>query len=150
MNIKSSIRVKGVDWSLKKDATDPTTMFPYHKMQWLNAGCDCISQGQYCCWILGVIPPTPGTLEKTMSVFALGFNTMPVMMSPSTLNKLDMERMHYYVTDYGEFARNFVEEFMGITNSTEVSNRGPMLPFPEINKEREKENDGNTGSFRKE
>ena len=61
-----------------------------------NAGCDKVTNNVYCCWILGIIPPTMGTLEKPVSVFTLGFNSAFIPMSPQTIGQQDMMRMHYY------------------------------------------------------
>lgn len=129
---KSVIRVMGIDWHLKKDATDPSTIFPFEKMIWMNAGCDQVRDSNiYCCWIMGVIPPTPGSLERPVSVFTLGFNQCQIPMSPASLTKQDMQRMHYYTSDYGDFTKKFIDNFLDFTVPEEVANRPSMMAFPE-------------------
>lgn len=122
--------VNGVEWHLKKDATDPSTVFPYQRMQWINAGCDKVTNNVYCCWILGIIPPTMGTLEKPVSVFTLGFNSAFIPMSPQTIGQQDMMRMHYYTSEYGDFARQFVTKFLSAEQVKEITERPSMMPFP--------------------
>lgn len=127
---KQTIMVNGVEWHLKKDATDPSTVFPYQRMQWINAGCDKVTNNVYCCWVLGIIPPTMGTLEKPVSVFTLGFNSAFIPMSPQTIGQQDMMRMHYYTSEYGDFARQFVTKFLSAEQVKEITERPSMMPFP--------------------
>lgn len=130
---KEHIIINGIDWHLKKDATDPSTIFPFERMSWLNAGCNQVSNNVYCCWILGVIPPNYGTLEKPVSVFTLGFNSTYVPMTPSALTKNDMMRMHFYTSDYTDFAKEFLTKFLDIQSSEDKPlDRPEMTPFPEI------------------
>lgn len=130
---KELITVNGIPYRLKKDATDPTGYFPYEKMSWINAGCDKIAENAYCCWIAGVVPPAMGSLEKPVSVFALGFNSCAVPMSPAMLSREDMERMHFYTADYSDTARSFVEQFLGMQSSSPSQpNREIMSPFPNL------------------
>lgn len=129
---KELITVNGIPYRLKKDATDPTGYFPYEKMNWINAGCDKIAENAYCCWIAGVVPPAMGSLEKPVSVFALGFNSCAVPMSPAMLSREDMERMHFYTADYSDTARSFVEQFLGMQSSSPKANREVMSPFPNL------------------
>lgn len=130
---KEHIVVNGVDWHLKKDATDPSTIFPFERMNWLNAGCDKVGDNVYCCWILGVIPPTYGTLEKPVSVFTLGFNGTYIPMTPSSLTKQDMLRMHFYTSEYSELARGFINSFLDReTQESATKPRTAMMPFPDL------------------
>lgn len=140
---KQQIVVNGVTWTLKKDATDPSTIFPFEKISWLNAGCDPIEGSNiYCCWIIGVIPPTPGSLEKPVSVFTLGFNSVYIPMSPAYLTKQDMQRMHYYTSDYGDFTKSFINNFLDLEQPKEITNRPSMMAFPtDINVESQEQSD---------
>lgn len=129
---KQCIVINGIEWHLKKDATDSTVIFPFERMNWVNAGCHKINDRVYCCWILGIIPPTPNSLEKPTSVFTLGFNSTYVPMSPGFITRDDMNRMHYYVSDYGDFVTKFVSQFLGLESPETQGKRPAMSPFPDI------------------
>ena len=123
------ISVNGIDYKLRKDALSADPAFPYEKMHWLYAGCD-MAAGVYCCWIVGIIPPAPGTLERPVSVFALGFSPRQMLMSPTSLSATDMQRMHYYVADTGNLVQKFVSKFLGMEPATENEPAG-ISPYPE-------------------
>jgi hypothetical protein len=123
------ISVNGIDYRLRKDALSADPAFPYEKMNWLYAGCD-MAAGVYCCWIVGIIPPAPGTLERPVSVFALGFSPRQMLMSPTSLSATDMQRMHYYVADTGNLVQKFVSKFLGMEPATDNEPAG-ISPYPE-------------------
>lgn len=127
---KSTVTVRGVDYTLRKDATDSTTVFPYQRMVWLSAGSIPIMGGKaHACYILGIIPPTPNSLETPVSVFAIGFHQQKLQMHPSMLSDADMSRLHYYASGGQDFAVEFVDRFMGATHNIEEQ-REPISPFP--------------------
>lgn len=124
-----NITVNGVSYTLKKDATDSTIAFPWSRLTFLNAGCDQISDKAFCCWIMGVIPPTAGSLEKPVSVFSIAFREDRILMAPQMLTPDDMSRMHYYTAEAGNFAHEFVQKFLGVVPAETVK-RGEMMPWP--------------------
>lgn len=127
---RKAVTVGGVEYVLKKDATDAAAVFPYQRMAWINAGCDPLSGGRaFCCWIHGIIPPTPGTLERPVSVFAIGFHAARIAMTPATLGEADLQRMHFYTSDGTAFAQEFVDKFLG-SESPADSGRDAISPFP--------------------
>lgn len=132
--VQKTLTVHGRTYELRKDATDPTQQFPYALMVPLNQGCTKLADGQYCCWVRGVIPPRQGTIEVPMEVVALGFSAFDVppsaMSLPSTL-----ERMHYYVARDDDFMQLFASQFLGVSANAGSAPAAPaqpveILPFP--------------------
>lgn len=125
--VQKTLTVHGRTYELRKDATDPTQTFPYSLMVPLNQGCTKLSEGRYCCWIRGVVPPRQGTIESPVEVVALGFSSFDVppaaMSLPSTL-----ERMHYYVARDDDFMASFAEQFLGIQSAASAATSAGVKP----------------------
>ena len=49
---------------------------------------------------------------------------------PQTIGQQDMMRMHYYTSEYGDFARQFVTKFLSAEQVKEIAERPSMMPFP--------------------
>lgn len=130
MKPRNSIVMGGVEWSLRRDATDSTTMFPHQKVAWLNAGCEPMADGRvHYCWIMGVIPPTPGTIERPINVMYVGFHQFKINIAPNAIAQTDLDRMHVYVSDSSNFAGEFVEKFLG-AQPEPVTTREHISPWP--------------------
>lgn len=130
MSPKSSIYVNGIDWKLRRDATDSTTAFPHQRVNWMNAGCEPMGEGTvHYCWIMGVIAPTPGTLEKAISVMYIGFHPQKIVIAPNTVSQFDLNRMHIYTSDGSGFAFEFVNKFLGVEENNPL-NREHIRPWP--------------------
>lgn len=131
MKPKSSISVGGVEWALRRDATDSTTAFPHQKVSWLNAGCEPMADGRvHYCWIMGVIPPTPGTIERPVNVMYVGFHQFKITIAPNSISQSDLDRMHVYVSDNSDFAGEFVNKFLGLEPAQPVESRESISPWP--------------------
>lgn len=126
--IKRSLNIGGVEYHLRRDATDPTGNFAHERVHWINAGCDAIA-GVHVCWIRGVVPPSSGTLEVPVDVFYIGFHPQKINMSPQTLTFNDLNRMHVYASDARGFAHEFTQAFLGI-DAQAVDEREPISPHP--------------------
>lgn len=132
--VQRKLTVHGRTYELRKDATDPTQQFPYGLIVPLNQGCTKLGDGQYCCWIRGVIPPRQGTIERPMEVVALGFTSFEVPSAAMSLQST-LERMHYYVANDESFMADFAQQFLGVANtagSAQAASVPPVdiLPFP--------------------
>lgn len=132
--VQRTLTVHGRTYELRKDATDPTQQFPYGLIVPLNQGCTKLGDGQYCCWIRGVIPPRQGTIERPMEVVALGFTSFEVPSAAMSLQST-LERMHYYVANDESFMADFAQQFLGVANtagSAQSAGVPPVdiLPFP--------------------
>lgn len=131
MKPKNSINMGGVDWTLRRDATDSTTMFPHQKVSWLNAGCEPMMDGRiHYCWIMGVIPPTPGTIERPVNVMYVGFHQFKITIAPNSVSQSDLDRMHVYVSDGTDFAGDFINKFLGMQPEQPVEAREAISPWP--------------------
>lgn len=132
--VQKVLQVHGRTYELRKDATDPSQQFPYSLMVPLNQSCIKLGEGKYCCWVRGLIPPRPGSIEVPMEVIALGFTTFDVPLSAMTLPST-LERMHYYVARDDSFMKDFVEQFLGVTSAAGAAPQASaqpveILPFP--------------------
>lgn len=128
----SEVHLHGVTYKLKKDASDSSTTFAHHKVNWLNTGCEQLPEPRhnaYFCWIYGIIPPTVGSLEKPLNVMYLGFHTKKIQIMPNTITQADIDRMHIYVADSTAFAMEFAENFLGIKPSV-VEERELISAWP--------------------
>lgn len=131
MKPKNSINMGGVEWTLRRDATDSTTVFPHQKVSWLNAGCEPMVDGRvHYCWIIGVIPPTPGTIERPVNVMYVGFHQFKITIAPNSISQADLDRMHVYVSDSADFAGDFVNKFLGLEPEQPVAQRESISPWP--------------------
>ena len=133
MRPKNNITIGGVNWSLRRDATDSSMMFPHQKVSWLNAGCEPLGDGKiHYCWIMGVIAPTPGTLERPVNVMYIGFHQQRIMIAPHAVTAADLDRMHVYVSDGSNFVGEFVGKFLGIEPENHVTERASISPWPNM------------------
>lgn len=123
--------VNGVPYNLKKDAMDSSVVFPIEKMSWINANSEML-MGAYCNWIVGVIPPSPNTLEHPVSVFAIGFSKQKKIMHPNVTKMSDLQSMHYYIAESLPFIEQFVKKFLGLEAEVEAQEDNHMTPFPEF------------------
>lgn len=130
MTPKALIEVGGLDWRLRRDATDSSTSFPHQRVNWVNAGCESLGNDSiYYCWIMGVIPPNPGTIEKPVNVMYIGFHSQKILVTPNMVTQDDLNRMHVYVCDASPFAQSFVSNFLGIEEIKPVV-RDTISPWP--------------------
>lgn len=131
MRPRNMFTIGGVNWSLRRDATDSSTFFPHHKVNWLNAGCEPIGDGSvHYCWIMGVIAPTPGTIERPVNVMYIGFHPQKIIISPNSITQSDLDRMHVYVSDSAGFVSEFVGKFLGIESDQPATERESISPWP--------------------
>lgn len=129
--IHQSISVAGVDWRLRKDATDASASpFPHDRVIWQSAGCERISDQLpvFYCWIRGVIEPR-GALEKPVQVMYIGFHQNKITVLPNTIQQDDLDRMHVYIADDIGFAGAFVMKFLGQAEPPQQE-REPISPMP--------------------
>lgn len=127
---KQSIVIGGVEWVLRRDATDASMEFPHTRVNWLNAGCEPINNGQaYYCWIKGVILPSPGSVQNPIDVMYVGFHHQKIVMAPNSIAVADMDRMHVYVCNAIDFAGTFVNQFLGLGVET-IAERETITPWP--------------------
>jgi len=145
MNPKALINIGGLDWKLRKDATDSSMSFPHNRVNWINAGCESLGENKaYFCWIMGIIPPNQGTLEKPISVMYVGFHPQRIAITPNMVTQIDLDRMHVYVSDASGFALNFANVFLGLDEVKPVT-REAISPWPETTNNRTIEDaDSNT------
>ena len=131
MRPRHNITIGGVTWNLRRDATDASMVFPHQKVSWLNAGCEPLGDGQvHYCWIMGVIAPTPGTLERPVNVMYIGFHHQRIMIAPHAVTAADLDRMHVYVSDGSNFVGEFVGKFLGIEPEKPATERESISPWP--------------------
>lgn len=138
MKPRNVISIGGVNWSLRRDATDSSTAFPHQKVNWLNAGCEPLGDGQVnYCWIMGVIAPTPGTIERPVNVMYIGFHPQRIMIAPNSVSVSDLDRMHVYISDSSNFVGEFVGQFLGIQPEKPATERESISPWPTTNQQQE-------------
>lgn len=131
MRPRPNIEIGGVNWSLRRDATDSSMMFPHQKVNWLNAGCEPLGDGQiHYCWIMGVIAPNPGTLERPVNVMYIGFHQQRIMIAPNSVTSSDLDRMHVYISDSSNFVGEFVGKFLGMEPEKPATARESISPWP--------------------
>lgn len=130
MRPKQIIEIGGVKWSLRRDATDSSMAFPHQKVNWLNAGCEPIDGNIHYCWIMGVIAPNMGTLERPANVMYIGFHQQRIMIAPNSVTVADLDRMHVYVSDSSNFVGEFVGKFLVIEPEKPVAERESISPWP--------------------
>ncbi len=128
---KERIEVSGVTYRLRKDATDPTASFNHQRVIWLNTGCEMINQSPsiHFCWIMGVVPPQPNTLEVPTSVLYCGFHKNKITMNPQSLTERDLECMHIYTCDARSFAFEFSQQFLS-QGAVTPPQRESITPYP--------------------
>lgn len=126
------IEINGISYVLKKSAFDSTSSFPIQRVGWINAGCDRVPVGAYCCWIVGIIAPMPNTLEQPISVVAIGFSDKFVQMHPNFIRPEELLCMNYYVCDGQPFIQQFANKYLGYEPATTAanSNESRISPFP--------------------
>ncbi|QGH71285.1 hypothetical protein vBYenM636_32 [Yersinia phage vB_YenM_636] len=123
---KEHIKVAGREWRLRRDAFDPTTSFPHERVtHFLDVGCSEVGAGIYSVWVVGLITPTQGTLERPVQVMYLGFANR--VMAPS---REDLGKMHVYTCDSSTFAADFVSEFLSDGDDA-VTEKPVIMPYPE-------------------
>lgn len=133
MRPRQNIAIGGVQWSLRRDATDSSMVFPHQKVNWLNAGCEPLGDGQiHYCWIMGVIAPNPGTLERPVNVMYVGFHNQRIMIAPNSVTQADLDRMHVYASDSSSFVHDFVGQFLGIQPEQPATEREAISPWPSV------------------
>lgn len=127
---KEAIVMPGIEWRLRRDASDATTSFPHNRVVWINTGSDKLEGlSAHYCWILGVIPPAQGTLERPVSVMYVGFHQAKLAINPNTINQADLDRMHVYTADGSAFAHEFVGAFLGAQQPA-TAGRETISPWP--------------------
>lgn len=139
MKPRHNISIGGVNWSLRRDATDSSMMFPHQKVNWLNAGCEPLDGSIHYCWIMGVIAPTPGTLERPVNVMYIGFHSQRILIAPHSVSQSDLDRMHVYTSDSSNFVGEFVGKFLGIEPEQPIAERESIMPWPNMNQQAEPE-----------
>lgn len=144
MRPRQNIEIGGVNWSLRRDATDSSMMFPHQKVNWLNAGCEPLGDGQiHYCWIMGVIAPNPGTIERPVNVMYIGFHPQRIMIAPNSVTVSDLDRMHVYVSDSSNFVGEFVGKFLGTEPEKPATARESISPWPTAPQQPEQVTEGN-------
>lgn len=130
MRPRQNIMIGGVNWSLRRDATDSSMVFPHNKVNWLNAGCEPLDGQIHYCWIMGVIAPTHGTIERPVNVMYIGFHQQRILIAPNSVTQSDLDRMHVYVSDSSNFVGEFVGKFLGIEPEKPTTERDSITPWP--------------------
>lgn len=110
-------------WALHKAADDATIAFPYERIKVENYICEQIDANVFVLLVFGVIPPTPGTLEKPTAILCAGFSQRFIPAAMVGLN--DIRRMHVYKCDMmgtaQEFARAFFDNSENSTEEAEIT-----------------------------
>lgn len=127
---KKEIILFGNKYILCKDASDSTTFFPHNRVK-IQSG-DCIKIPDidaFFCYMHGVIPPMPNSLEKSVDVYYIGFHKNYVDMR--YLTPTDISRMHIYKTDTTDWASAFAKAVLDIEPEipNESLNREPISPW---------------------
>lgn len=126
---KQSVVVYGQTYTLKKDATDAAVFFPHNRVKVEEYGCEQIGKDLYMVWISGVIPAAPGTLEKSLRVFYVGWSPIKIYKPTDR----DILNMHVYTAETGSFAAEFAHQFLDRTDNTAADySRAPVTPFPVV------------------
>lgn len=129
---KQLINIDGIDYRLRRDAADPTSAFDHNRVFWINAGCTPVAANVNFCWILGIVTPTPNSLETPVSVVYAGFHPNKITMNPQSLTQQDLDRMHVYVGDARDFANKFARNFLSMGEPA-MDTREPISPYPSVN-----------------
>ena len=79
---------------------------------------------------MGVIAPTPGTIERPVNVMYIGFHPQKIIISPNSITQSDLDRMHVYVSDSAGFVSEFVGKFLGIESDQPATERERISPWP--------------------
>lgn len=126
METKQKIVVYGQPYILKKDATDAATFFPHNRVTVEEYGCTQVNKDLFMAWITGIIPATPGTLEKSLRVFYVGWSPIKIIKPTDR----DILNMHVYATETGPFAAEFAQKFLERVEDASVESRPAVTPFP--------------------
>ena len=128
-----TIIAQGIEWRIRKDATDPTANFDHSRVDWLNTGCEKKGVGIYACWILGLVPPDMGTIEKPLAVMYIGFTPERINMLRNTLTINDLNCMNIYSSDASTLISDFVDSYLHIDKpSSSIDNKVSITPYPAL------------------
>ena len=127
-----ALSVNGVQYGLYKSIEDPSVPFNYNNLIWINTGCEKISDTPelFYCWIRGIIPPTPNTMEKPMDIMLLGLNRQLINMNPQFLTMDHMKNMFIYKAEPSNFVEQFLYQFIGVQS---IETQSPMLTLDDLN-----------------
>ncbi len=121
-----SIQVLGETWELVKDATDPSVMFAFERVDINNYACEKVNDRFYMLLFSGYLRPTPQSLEAPQRLVFVGFCERPltlVEMGPAQLRK-----MHVYKANMKNFANEFAKAF--VADESSKSEQYDIKPFP--------------------
>lgn len=126
---KKEFTLFGTKYILCKDASDSTTYFPHNRVKIQNGECIKLPNlDAYFCYMHGVIPPIPNTLEKPVEVYYIGFHKSYVDMR--YLTPTDIARMHIYKSDTTDWASAFANAVLNTGLETEQNmEREPISPW---------------------
>lgn len=129
---RESIVVNGVEFHLRRDASDPSQIFPYERVNWINAVSAPI-EGQpntFMNIVYGLIPPRPNTLERPVSTVFVSFSRNQRQLHPSMIKPEEIQCFHVYCTDGLPFAQAFMNEFLKPAPVMKVDAENGFSPFP--------------------
>lgn len=129
---RESIVVNGVEFHLRRDASDPSQIFPYERVNWINAVSAPI-EGQpntFMNIVYGLIPSRPNTLERPVSTVFVSFSRNQRQLHPSLIKPEEIQCFHVYCTDGLPFAQAFMNEFLKPAPITKVDDGNGFSPFP--------------------
>lgn len=121
--------VNGAQYSIRKNAEDPSVLFQHERVIPMHRFKVQVQKDVFAYGVMGILAPTPGTMEKPLDVVYIGFHNMD--FDPMALGPKDIHCMHIYGRDSGSFQDAFVSAFLNPTKmvSQEHVERPPVTPY---------------------
>lgn len=123
---KRTISACGIEYTLKRDATDASSHFDHSRVAMIGSGCEKIQEGFHVCWIFGFMQPQPNSIERPQSVFYIGFHREKVSMLAKDLTMQDLQGMHVYTSDATGLATSFILDFLTDESAANAAVREPI------------------------
>lgn len=121
--------VNGATYSLRKNAEDPSVLFQHERVIPMHKFKVQVQKDVFAYGVLGILIPTPGTMEKPLDVVYIGFHNMD--FDPLALGPKDIHCMHIYGRDSGSLQEAFVSSFLNPDkpSAKEHAERPPVSPY---------------------
>lgn len=121
--------VNGATYSLRKNAEDPSVLFQHERVIPMHKFKVQVQKDVFAYGVLGILIPTPGTMEKPLDVVYIGFHNMD--FDPLALGPKDIHCMHIYGRDSGSLQEAFVSSFLNPDkpSAKEHVERPPVSPY---------------------
>jgi len=121
--------VNGAQYSIRKNAEDPSVLFQHERVIPMHRFKVQVQKDVFAYGVLGILAPTPGTMEKPLDVVYIGFHNMD--FDPMALGPKDIHCMHIYGRDSGSFQEEFVSSFLNPIKAqpAEHVDRPPVSPY---------------------